>query len=199
MQNREWNCLNLASSSILEKGDYTVYNYPFEVLEGIKFLAIHVKNLNALNYLSLFCTNINEEEQVEEYILFDLPYMKEFEVNKTTLSKAVSLNNLVVFQMEIDNDKVHSIKVKANGEESSVINIAIAGYFEKPKTVEEYENAIELVEPTKIDVKDEEKYLEYEYSYEKMDGISFICIVIFIEQKLDYLSIYVGPSDWNIL
>ena len=63
---------------------------------------------------------------------------------------------------------------------------------ENDKNLHKKENTV-LNQPKLKSLTKDEKYLIYEYPYEKIEDSGYISISIIINEKLDYLSIYVGP------
>lgn len=189
----ERNCINLPCTNVTEDKSYDIFKYRLEILENIKYLAIHIENSITLNYLSVFCLTRVEKSMEIKFQIFDILYMKEFKLNKTSLEEN---HNVLIFRMENENENTNSIRIKVNKELKSEIKLNVLGYTFKPNTPEDIQNFIDIKTPEKIEVAKNEEYLIYYYNYEKISDYSkYICYGIGIEDKYDYLSIYIGPKE----
>ena len=122
--------------------------------------------------------------------MYDILYMKEFILNSTSLKNH---EGKYLFRLKNEYGNIKSIKLKISNEISHEIDISVCGYREKPNLTDDFENYINLNQPKLKSLTKDEKYSIYEYPYEKIEDSGYISISIIINEKLDYLSIYVGP------
>ena len=179
-------CDNIIQSKIVQDNIFDIYSYPFGILEDIQYISIHVYSLYALDNLSL-CINASKSEI--KYTSYDIDYMKEFVLKGTDFKDQEAA---LLFVLKKDEGKIESIKLKLRNEISSEIMISVAGFKEKPNAFEDLENPISFYEPKQKSVTNEEEYSIYEYEYEDIKDAEYIAILIFIEERIDYLSIIVG-------
>ena len=165
---------------------YDIYKYHIETKEKTNYISIQAKNMFVLDYLSIYVYSYSNKPK---YTLYDIPYMKEYELNSTSLKEH---EGIYLFRLENNNGKIDKIKLKINNKISSKISIKVAGFRDKPNTTDDFENYIKLNEPQLKSLTNDEEYSVYEYPYEKIDGSGYICVFLQTIEKLDYLSIYMG-------
>lgn len=164
---------------------YDVYKYHIEMIEGLKYLSMHVENLYTLDYLSIYCYQTSQPD----YKLFDISYMEEYKLNATSLK---NIDNLLLFRME-NPGNIGSIKVKVSSELLSDIKMTIGGYRDKPIMTDDFENYIDINYPEYNSLTKDDNYSIYEFPYKKIEGAGYLAILVRIKDKVDYFSIYVGP------
>ena len=181
------NCYNDIGLLSISKYDiYDIYKYHFEKFENAKYILINVYNIYSLDYLSVYAYNYKEDIK---YTIYDVTYMKELKLEKDTLKKH---EGIFLFRLKNDNGNVESIKLKVRKEISPKIIINAAGYMDQPNTTDDFDNYLKSFEPKLKSINQEENYSIYEYVYEKIEDSGYICVAVTIDEKLEYLSFYIG-------
>ena len=180
------NCFkNWPYTSISQYDIYDIYKYHVEANEEVEYLSMQIENLFTCDYLSIYYYQI---DSTLDYKIYDISYMKEYKLNSTSLNDR---NNLIIFRME-NIGNIGSIRIKVSNEFLSKIKITISGYRDKPNMTDDFDDYIRVYNPEIKSLIKDEKYLIYEYPYEKIDDTGYICIFIDLKEKVDFLSIYVG-------
>ena len=180
------NCYIDAPFSVTsEKGLFDVYKFHYDITDGIKYLSMHIENLYTLYYLSILCNQIS----LPNYKKYDISYMEEYKLNTTSLNDK---ENLLIFRME-NLGNISSIKIKVSNELLSEIKLAILGYRDKPIMTDDFENYIGLNNPEIKSLTKDGNYSIYEFPYKKIDSAGYLAMLINLQEKVDYFSIYVGP------
>ena len=115
--------------------------------------------------------------------------MEEYKLNTTSLNDK---ENLLLFRME-NLGNIGSIKIKVSNELLSEIILTIKGYRDKPIMTDDFENYISLNNPEIKSLTKDGNYSIYEFPYKKIDSAGYLAIFIYLQEKVDYFSIYVGP------
>lgn len=64
--------------------------------------------------------------------------------------------------------------------------------MDQPNTTDDFDNYLKSFEPKLKSINQEENYSIYEYAYEKIEDSGYICVAVTIDEKLEYLSFYIG-------
>ena len=180
------NCfIDVPCSGISKYEIYDIYKYHIEKIEGLKYLSMHIENLYTLDYLSIYCYQVSQVD----YKLYDISYMKEYKLNTTSLNDK---DNILLFRME-NIGIIDSIKIKVSKELLSEIKLNIRGYRDKPIMTDDFENYIDENNPEIKSLTKDEKYSIYEFPYRKIDDSGYLVMNVYLPEKVDYFSIYVGP------
>ena len=180
------NCfIDVPCSGISKYEIYDIYKYHIEKIEGLKYLSMHIENLYTLDYLSIYCYQVSQVD----YKLYDISYMKEYKLNTTSLNDK---DNILLFRME-NIGIIDSIKIKVSKELLSEIKLNIGGYRDKPIMTDDFENYIDEYNPEIKSLTKDEKYSIYEFPYRKIDDSGYLVMNVYLPEKVDYFSIYVGP------
>lgn len=180
------NCFKDVPCSGISKYEiYDIYKYHIEKIEGLKYLSMHIENLYTLDYLSIYCYQVSHAD----YKLYDISYMKEYKLNTTSLNDK---DNLLLFRME-NLGNIGSIKIKVSNELLSEIKLTIKGYRDKPIMTDDFENYIGVNNPEIKSLIKDESYSIYEFPYKKIDSAGYLTMIVYLKEKVDYFSIYVGP------
>ena len=180
------NCfIDVPCSGISKYEIYDIYKYHIEKIEGLKYLSMHIENLYTLDYLSIYCYQVSQVD----YKLYDISYMKEYKLNTTSLNDK---DNILLFRME-NIGIINSIKIKVSKELLSEIKLNIGGYRDKPIMTDDFDNYIDEYNPEIKSLTKDEKYSIYEFPYRKIDDSGYLVMNVYLPEKVDYFSIYVGP------
>ena len=180
------NCfIDIPCSGISKYEIYDIYKYHIEKIEGLKYLSMHIENLYTLDYLSIYCYQVSQVD----YKLYDISYMKEYKLNTTSLNDK---DNILLFRME-NIGIIDSIKIKVSKELLSEIKLNIGGYRDKPIMTDDFDNYIDEYNPEIKSLTKDEKYSIYEFPYRKIDDSGYLVMNVYLPEKVDYFSIYVGP------
>ena len=178
-------CYIDAPFSVKKQGLYDIYKFHYDIIDGINFLSIHIENLYTLDYLSVLCNQIS----LPKYKLYDISYMEEYKINTTSLYD----NEIyLIFRME-NLGNIGSIKIKVSNELLSEIELDIGGYRKKPIMTGELDDYIDLYALEIKSLTKDGNYSIYEFPYIKIDGAGYLALMIYLEKKVNYFSIYVGP------
>ena len=180
------NCLiDVPCSGISKYEIYDIYKYHIQIADGIKYLSMHIENLYTLYYLSILCNQIS----LPNYKKYDISYMEEYKINTTSLYD----NEIyLIFRME-NLGNIGSIKIKVSNELLSEIELDIGGYRKKPIMTGELDDYIDLYALEIKSLTKDGNYSIYEFPYIKIDGAGYLALMIYLEKKVNYFSIYVGP------
>ena len=180
------NCfIDVPCSGVSKHEIYDVYKYHIEKINGLKYLSMHIENLYVLDYLSIYCYQPSKAD----YKIYDISYMEEYKLNTTSLNDK---DNVLLFRME-NTGIFDSIKIKVSKELKSEIKMNIGGYRDKPIMTDDFENYIDAYNPEVKSVTQDEKYSYYEFPYKKIDDTGYIVMLVYLQEKVEYFSIYVGP------
>ena len=180
------NCIiDVPCSGISKYEIYDIYKYHIEKIEGLKYLSMHIENSYTLDYLSIYCYQVSQVD----YKLYDISYMKEYKLNTTSLNDK---DNILLFRME-NIGIIDSIKIKVSKELLSEIKLTIGGYRDKPIMTDDFDNYIDEYNPEIKSLTKDEKYSIYEFPYRKIDDSGYLVMNVYLPEKVDYFSIYVGP------
>jgi hypothetical protein len=185
--NENENCSDFLKCSVNKEGIFEIYEYSIEKTENVKYLSFLVYNEYDVDYLSV----VAKGNYPIKYKMYDITYMKELELKNDILEKH---EGIFVFSLKNENRKISSIKLKTKTEITSDIFIKVTGYKEKPNSLFDIAGHVFLQEPRLKSVTNDEEYYiyEYEYDFEKIDDIGYLCVFFLVNEKLDYLSIFVG-------
>lgn len=178
---------NVKYSSISRYDIYDIYKFPIETYEKTKYISASIESTYALDYLTAYVYSYKDKPI---HTLYDITYMKEFVLNTTSLKKH---EGKYLFRLENEYGNIGSIKIKISNKISPEIDIGVSGYMDKPNMTDDFDNYLILNHPKLKSVTKEGEYSVYEYPYKKIDDAGYICVELDIKEKLDYLSIYVGP------
>jgi hypothetical protein len=129
--------IKLEQSSVSTEYDYVIYTFNVPTLkkqDKIKYYGFTVLNNANLSYLSLYAYTF---EKIE-FIIYNINYMKEEILNKTTLGRYIGA---FAFILEIEGqEKNKLIRLKIKKEYSPEIQMVAGGFKERPTKQEELEN-----------------------------------------------------------
>ena len=181
------NCYNYQKYSSISQYDiFDIYKYPIEKFENAKYISIHLYNLYSLDYLTIYAYSY---KQGIKFTLYDVSYMEEFELKNETLKKH---EGVFFFRYKNDHGLINSIKFKISNQISSELVVKVAGFRDEPKTTDDFDYYIDSYEPKLNSVTKEVKYSIYEYAYQKIEGTGYILVGLIINEKIDYLSVYIS-------
>ena len=204
------NCLLSSRSRVIAVNSKNrTYIYSFTVNDDSQYLAIRFINPGPLNYLS-FSLNTEkggEDEEKKESIELaiienDIPYKKEYQFDE-------SLKNKTLFFLYFENkgEKNYNAKLKIKTIEDiksnlriPQINFAFTGLKEKPnKDMTIKEISTKFSEENIVNLKtinfDDDDCGTYEFPFESIYNTKYLGVVFYIDEKLDYLSFYIGPKS----
>jgi hypothetical protein len=168
--------------NITRYGLFDVYKYPIKKFENANYISIHVYNEYSLDYLAV---NAYSYKEGLKYPVYDITYMEEFELKDDNGQK---LEGDFLFRLKNDQTNFNIIKLTIYSiYEFGDISVHVSGYRDKPITADDFDNYIISSKAEMDSVLDDDYY----YYYENIDGAAYICILVSIRVKVDYLSILV--------
>ena len=128
--------IELEQKSVSKEPNYILYQFKIPTLkkqDKIKYLVFTVLNNAVLRHLSVYFYGTKKTE----YFIYNINYMKEEVLNKTTLSKhkGIFIFIFILENKELEKNKL--IRIKINKEFSSDILMQAVGFKERPTTEEE--------------------------------------------------------------
>ena len=183
-------CSDALPYTISKDGLLDKFTYDIETGENVKYLSILVYNEYDCDYLTIY---VYSEKRGIGFTFYDINYMKELELKNDILEKH---EGVFVFRLENDNRNINSIKFKTKKKITSETIVKVAGFRDKPNNPDDLDNFTFGIDPKLKSVTNDEEYYiyEFEFDYEKIDDIGYLCCFLLINEKVDYLSILVGNN-----
>ena len=177
--------------------NYTNYIFKFPTLkkeEKIKYLVVTVLNNEALDYHAAYVYPSYTDEP-EGYTFYNISYMKEEILNKTTLSKHKGIFYFILENKE--QGKNNLIRIKFNKKYYPEIDIAVALFKERPTVYEELKKKVSVEEPSFKSLIRDEDYTIYEYLLKNpvVNKQKYLLVGVIIIEPLDFISFYLGPES----
>jgi len=188
--------IELEQKSVSTEYHFMCYTYLVPTLkkqDKIKYLVFTILNNEALYFLSLYPFYAKEEEV--EFTIYNITYKKEEILNETILSKHQGVFLFALENEEIEKNKIVRLKLKK--ELPQELLAAVAGFKEKPITLEIIKNPVSSDELPLKSVTKDEKYNIYEFHLEKaeINKQKYIGIAIYKKEVIDFMSFYIGPES----
>jgi hypothetical protein len=187
--------IEIEESSKYIHSNYTYYRFDVPTLkkeEKIKYLVVTILNNEALDFLSVdvYPSNIDDSK---EYTFYNITYMKEEILNKTTLSQH---KGIFYFVSEKDEqEKNNLIRFKFNKKYSPDIDLSVAAFKERPTVEKELKKPVSHEAPSFISLKRDENYTIYEYLIKnsEINKQKYLVVGVKMDESLDFMSFYLGP------
>ena len=186
--------IELEQKSVSKEPNYILYQFKIPTLkkqDKIKYLVFTVLNNAVLRHLSVYFYGTKKTE----YSIYNINYMKEEVLNKTTLSKHKAIFIFILENKELEKNKL--IRIKINKEFSSDILMQAVGFKERPTTEEELNKFVSFENlPIENQTKDED-FTIHEVSFKNPEVYKqkYLAIFIFLNESVDFLSFYFGPES----
>ena len=188
--------IELEQKSVSKEPNYILYQFKIPTLkkqDKIKYLVFTVLNNAVLRHLSVYFYGTKKTE----YSIYNINYMKEEVLNKTTLSKhkGIFIFIFILENKELEKNKL--IRIKINKEFSSDILMQAVGFKERPTTEEELNKFVSFENlPIENQTKDED-FTIHEVSFKNPEVYKqkYLAIFIFLNESVDFLSFYFGPES----
>ena len=167
-----------------------IYKYSISLGDNVKYITFLVYSGYAIDYLAVQADGYMQLN----YKIYDINYMKELELKNDILEEH---KGIFIFRLENDNRNINYIKFKTNKKITSEIFVAVAGYKDKPNYILDFNNNTFKQQLTLNSLTNDEEYYIYEYecNYEQIDDITYLYVFFFINEKIDYLSVFVGNNS----
>ena len=186
--------IELEKISIFSQDNHIAYTYIVPTLKKqskIKYIVFTILNNEVLNYLSIYVyTN-----KRPDFTIYNVNYMKEKVLNEITLSQHKGIYVFIFENKDLEKNKL--IKLKFNKEYSPEIQIAAAGFKERPTTQEELDKPVSSKAPQLQSSKKDKDYTINEYLLENTDvnKEKYIAVAMKIKKSLNFMSFYIGPKS----
>ena len=189
--------IEIENNSKYIASNFTYYRFKVPVLkkeEKIKYLVVTILNKEALDYLSVYVYPSNIDDP-KGYTFYNITYMKEEILNKTTLGQQ---KKIFVFILENEEqEKNNIIRFKFNKKYSPEIDISVAAFKERPTVEDELKNPVSYEEPSFKSLTRDEDYTIYEYIIKNqvINKQRYLVVGVMMEELLDFMSFYLGPES----
>ena len=177
--------------------NYTYYRFNVPTLkkeEKIKCLVVTILNYEALDYLSVYVYS-SKNENLQGYTLYNINYMKEEILNKTTLGQHKGLFYFILENKE--QGKNNLIRFKFNKKYSPEIEMSVAAFKEKPTAEEDLKKPVSFEEPSFKSLTRNEDSIIYEYLIKnsEINKQKYLVVGVMMTESLDFMSFYIGPES----
>ena len=162
--------------------------------EKIKCLVVTILNYEALDYLSVYVYS-SKNENLQGYTLYNINYMKEEILNKTTLGQHKGLFYFILENKE--QGKNNLIRFKFNKKYSPEIEMSVAAFKEKPTAEEDLKKPVSFEEPSFKSLTRNEDSIIYEYLIKnsEINKQKYLVVGVMMAESLDFMSFYIGPES----
>ena len=149
-----------------------------------------------MDYLSIYVYPKQSHDAYVEYTIYNINYMKEEILNKTTLNQHKG-GFIFILENEEELKKNKLIRIKLNKEYSKRIHLEFAGYKERPIFEEDIRNPVYSDEVKLESITKDEDYNTYEYLLEHPTIIEqkYLLFGFLLDESVDFVSFYVGPES----
>ena len=187
--------IELEQREISTLSDRIVYTYTIPTLkkqEKIKYLVFTILNNEPLSFLSVYVYSAKEEV---EFTVYNITYKKEEILNKTTLSKHKGVFLFILENEDLENNKL--VKLKLKKELSKDMQAGVAGFKEKPLTLEIIKKPVVFDELLIESSRKDGNYTIYESHIKnaEINKQKYIAIAMFPDESFDFMSLYIGPES----
>ena len=147
-----------------------------------------------MDYLSAYVypSYINEPER---YNFYNISYMKEEILNKTTLSQHQGIFYFILENEEQEKNNI--IRFKFNKKYYPEIDLSVAAFKERPSVEAELKKPVSHEEPSFKSLTRDKDYTIYEYLINNsvINKQKYLVIGVRIVESLDFMSFYLGPES----
>ena len=189
--------IEIEDSSKYINHNYTYYTFKVPTLkkeEKIKYLVVTILNNEALDYLSVYVYPSNIDKP-EGYTFYNISYMKEEILNKTTLSQHKGIFYFILENEE--QEKNNLIRFKFNKKYYPEIDLSVAAFTERPTVEKELKKPVSFEEPSFKSLTRDQDYTIYEYLIKNsvINKQKYLVVGVRIVESLDFMSFYLGPES----